>query len=163
MKTEYLISECVECGTGWVREDYTLTVIGNDVIALFPSLDSANTGRIVREEVQTSTIKVEGFNARLGVRYVAMNREYTGDLEEIEHLLPYRVTKPGVKPGMKCKWVNNKEILDDEDWIYPKRKPTEKEERLIMGRVAEIGTRVLFENFVYRFGGSPTINNMVDQ
>jgi hypothetical protein len=32
-----------------------------------------------------------------------------------------------------------------------------------MGRVAEIGTRVLFENFVYRFGGRPTINNMLDQ
>ena len=54
-------------------------------------------------------------------------------------------------------------ILDDEDWIYPTRKPTEKEERLIMGRVAEIGTRVLFDNFVYRFGGRPTINNRVDQ
>ena len=54
---------------------------------------------------------------------------------------------------MKCKWVHNKEVLDDEDWIYPKRKPTEKEERRIIGRVAEIGTRVLFENVVYRFRG----------
>ena len=114
MMTEYLRQDCDECGTGWVREDYTLTVIGNDVIALFPSLDSANTGRIVREEVQTSTIKIEGFNVRLGVRYISMNREYTGDLGEIEHLLPYRVTKPGVKPGMKCKWVNSKEIIDDD-------------------------------------------------
>ena len=46
--TEYLLSECEDCGTGWVREANTLTVIGNNVIALFLSLHSANTGRIVR-------------------------------------------------------------------------------------------------------------------
>jgi hypothetical protein len=116
--TEYLLHECGECGTSWVKEDYSLTLVGNDVIALFPSMESKNTGRIVREEVEKSTIKYEGFNMRLGVKYVAMNREYTGGLEEIEHLLPHRVTKPGVMPGMKSKWVNHKEILNDDDWIY---------------------------------------------
>jgi hypothetical protein len=90
---------------------------------------------------------------RLGVKYIAMNREYTGNLDELEHLLPKRVTKPGAMPGMKSKWVNHKEILDDDYWIYPQGKPTEMQERQIIGRVAEIGTRVVFENFVYRFGG----------
>ena len=151
--TEYLLSDCDECGTSWVREDYTLSVIGNDVISLFPSLDSVNTGKIVREEVEKSTIKIEGFNEKLGLRYIVMNEEYTGDLGPIEELLPTRVTKPGVKPGMKSKWVNCKEILEDKDWIYPPMRPTEKQRRQIIGRVAEIGTRVIFENFVYRFGG----------
>ena len=98
--TEYLLCECDGCGTSWVREDYTLTVIGNDVISLFPSLDSENTCKIVREEVEKSTITFEGFNKRLGLRYIVTNREYTGDLEPIEKLLPTRFTKPGVKPGM---------------------------------------------------------------
>ena len=43
MMTEYLLKDCEECGPAWVRENYTLTVLGNDVIALFPSLDSVNT------------------------------------------------------------------------------------------------------------------------
>ena len=64
-----------------------------------------------------------------------------------------RITKPGTKPTMKSKWVNNKEILADDDWVYPKRTPTEKETRLIMGHVAEIGTRTIFDNFCYQFGG----------
>ena len=98
--TEYLLCECDECGTSGVREDYTVTVIGNDVISLFPSLDSVNTGKIVREEVEKSTIKIDGFNERLGLRYIVTNREYRGDLEPIEELLPTRFTKPGVKPGM---------------------------------------------------------------
>ena len=54
---------------------------------------------------------------------------------------------------MKCKWVNSKEILDEADWVYPRRKPTEGETRLVMGHVAEIGTRMIFENFCYQFGG----------
>ena len=36
------------CGKGWVREDYKLCIIGNDVVSLFPSLDSKDTGKIDR-------------------------------------------------------------------------------------------------------------------
>ena len=136
-----------------MREDYSLCIIGNDVISLFPSLDSITTGKIVREEVARSTMKIEGFNTRLGLRYIAMNEEYTSDLGPLRRLLPTRMTKPGVKPTMKCKWVNNKEVLDDEDWVYPPLTPTAAQIRLITGHVAEIGTRTLFENFVYQFGG----------
>ena len=151
--TDCVRQDCDECGQGWVKEDYTLCVIGNDVISLFPSLDSITTGKIVREEVQRSTIKIEGFSTRMGLRYLSMNESYTSDLEPLRGLLPTRLTKPGVQPTMKCKWVNSKEILNEDDWIYPRRQPTEAETRLIMGHVAEIGTRMIFENFCYQFGG----------
>ena len=62
------------------------------------------------------------------------------------------MTKPGIKPTMKSKWVNHKEILSDDDWIYPPVKPTGNQRRQIIGRVAEIGTRVVFDNFCYKFG-----------
>ena len=73
--TETVRTDCDECGDGWVREDYSLWIIGNDVISLFPSLDSITTGRIVRGEVARSTIEIEGFNTRLGLRYIAMNEK----------------------------------------------------------------------------------------
>ena len=151
--TDEIRKECLCCGDGWVREDYTLCIIGNDVISLFPSQDSVNTGRIVREEVARSTIEIDGFSTKLGLRYIAMNEEYTSDLDKIRKLMPRRLTKPGVKPTMKCKWVNNKEVLDDDDWIYPPIIPTREQTRWIQGHVAEIGTRMIFENFVYQFGG----------
>ena len=50
------------CGRGWVREDYTLCIIGNDVVSIFPSLDSENTGKIFRQEVARSTMNIDGFN-----------------------------------------------------------------------------------------------------
>ena len=59
---------------------------------------------------------------------------------------------------MKSKWVNSKEILADNDWIYPQVQPTERQRRQVIGRVAEIGTRVVFENFCYQFGGILIIN-----
>ena len=49
--------------------------------------------------------------------------------------------------------LNCIEILAEDDWIYPPMKPTEKQRRQIIGRVAEIGTRLIFDNFVYKFGG----------
>ena len=116
-------------------------MIGNDVISLFPSLDSVTTGKIVRGEIVRSTIEMEGFNMKLGLKYIAMNEEYTSDLEPLRMLLPVRMTKPGVKPGMKSKWVNHKEILADDDWIYPQITPTEKQRRLVIGHVGEIGNK----------------------
>ena len=151
--TEEVRHDCEGCGDGWVREDYSLCIIGNDVVSLFPSLDSINTGKIVREEVTRSTIEIEGFNTRLGLKYIAMNEEYTSDLGPLRRLMPTRLTKPGIQPTMKSKWVNNKEILSDDDWVYPPLIPTREERRLITGHVAEIGTRTIFENFVYQFGG----------
>ena len=44
--TEEVRKECDGCGSGWVREDYTLTIVGNNVVSLFPSLDSVTTGKI---------------------------------------------------------------------------------------------------------------------
>ena len=107
--SECVRHDCDEYGAGWVREDYTLCIIGNDVISLFPSLDSETTGKIVREEVERSTITIEGFNMRLGLKYITMNEEYASDLGPLRGLLPVRITKPGIKPTMKSKWVNNKE------------------------------------------------------
>ena len=46
-----------------------------------------------------------------------MNEEYTGELEPLRKLLQRRLTKPVVKPTMKSKWVNSKEILVDDDWV----------------------------------------------
>ena len=82
-----------------------------------------------------------------------MNEEYTGSLKQIRSLLPVRETKPGTKPTMKSKWVNSKEILADDEGIYPPGNPTEEQRRQVIGRVAEIGTRLVFENFCYQFGG----------
>ena len=55
---------------------------------------------------------------------------------------------------MKSKNVNKrKDVEGDKQWCYPKAVPNEKQIRQIQARVAEIGTRCIFENFTYNFGG----------
>ena len=41
----------------------------------------------------------------------------------------------------------------DKVWQFPATKPTPHQERILLSKMAEIGTRVLWTNFVYEFGG----------
>ena len=151
---EKMKEDCEECGQGLYEEDRQMCLIGNDVVALFPSIKSQNTGRIVRKRIEKSPLKFEGFEYRHGARYIVMNRKYTGDLKELWGVLPYRRKVNGVAPGMTGKAINDRKEDDPSyQWIFPKREPTDRQKRLIIARVAEIGVRVVFENFTYRFGG----------
>ena len=85
---EKLKLDCSHCGPGIKVAEPEYSLIGNDVKALFPSIKSANTGKIIREAVENSTVEFNGFDQEKA--YIAMNRELTSDLEEIEHLLPTR-------------------------------------------------------------------------
>ena len=52
--------------------------------------------------------------------------------------------------------VNNKKETEDDmesQWVFPKREPTDLQKRMIVGRVGEIGLRIVFEHFSYKFGG----------
>ena len=103
-----LMMDCNGCGDAWVAEDYEISLIGNDVKALFPNIKSEATGRVVREEVERSPLEIEGFNYEYGLRYISMNKKYTGNLGPIAHLLPWKRKTPGVAPGMKSKFMNSK-------------------------------------------------------
>ena len=121
-----LESCCIGCGDEWVKEDFEMSLVGNDVIALFPNIQSKSTGKIIRDEVERSPMVIEGFNYKLGVTYIAMNKEYTGDLKPMEKFLPWRKKVKGVTPGMKNRWVNRKkDEAKDSQWCYPKAKPNE--------------------------------------
>ena len=71
---------CEECGPGMSARELDVCVLGNDVVALFPSITSRKTGVIVRKRVEKSPLKIEGFNYKRGARYIVMNRKYTSDI-----------------------------------------------------------------------------------
>ena len=147
---------CENCGPGVSEEELEICLIGSDVVALFPSIKSKNTGKIVRKRVERSPLKFKGFNFKHGARYIAMNKKYTSDLHELWGVLPYRRKVNGVTPGMMGKYSNKKEETEEEmekQWVFPKREPKEWKLRLIIGRCAEIDMRVVFEHFSYKFGG----------
>ena len=126
------------------------------MVALFPSIKSKNTGRIVRERVEKSPLKFEGFNWKQGARYIVMNKHLTSDLQELWGVLPYRRKVNGVEPGMNNKFVGSIKETEEElesRWVFPKKQPTPHQIRLIVGRVCEIALRAIFENFSYQFGG----------
>ena len=102
-------------------------MVGNEVFLLFPNIQSRSTGKIIREEVETSPITIEGYKYQLGTQYIVMNKQYTRNLAPIANLLPWR--------------------------SKPRAKTKPKEKKQIQARVVKIGTRFLFQILTYKFGG----------
>ena len=85
-----------------------------------------------------------------------MNKHLTSDLQELWGVLPYRRKVNGVEPGMNNKFVGSIQETEEEiesRWVFPKKKPTPHQIRLIVGRVCAIALRAIFENFSYQFWG----------
>ena len=142
--------DCEECGEGIGEEELHQTLLGLDVVGLFPAIKSKNTGQIVRRMVVRSNIKIKGFNWKYGARYIAMNKHLTGDLKPLWKLLPW--TKSGKNITMKNKEINSKKEKMETKWCFSQTIPTEEQVREIAARVAEIVMRSIFENFTYKFG-----------
>ena len=141
--------DCTECGPGVNKLQVTFSVFGNDVKALYPSIQSEKSGKIIRERVENSALKLEGFCPKKGLAYIAMNRSLTSDIAQIEHLLPKR--KSTSKNELKMSAITTS--WDPETrFEYTQEEFTIEETRIIAARVIEIGTRTLFENHMYRFG-----------
>ena len=54
---ERMMMDCKECGEGIGEEELHQTLIGLDVVGLFPAMKSKNTGRIIRRRIIKSKIK----------------------------------------------------------------------------------------------------------
>ena len=81
---------CESCGPGIANWDITYCLIGNDVKALYPSIESEPTGRIIRKRIENTELEFEGFCEKKALAYIAMNKDLTTEIEEIEHLLHTR-------------------------------------------------------------------------
>ena len=121
--------DCEDCGEGLYWEDQEFCLLGLDVVALFPSMQSQTTGLIIRQHVLKSPIKMEGFEWRQGARYIVLNRKYTGSLKNLWSILPWRRKVKGTTPGMKAKELNSKEGDVETQWSFPRRQPTDDQIR----------------------------------
>ena len=145
---EQMRTSCTECGKGITKWEAEFCIVGNDVKALYPSIKSKKTGQIIRKRIEKTSLKFDGFCAKKGLAYIAMNQELT-DINEIEHLIPKR--KSGRTTKLKTTAIGNSWNPEDK-FEYTNQEYTEEECKKIAARVTEIATRILFETKMYRFG-----------
>ena len=117
-------ADCSECGEGLYWEDQAICLLGLDVVALFPSMSSQMTGKIIREHVIKSPMKIDGYDWKQGARYIVLNRKYTSDLKSLWNVLPWRRKVKGTAPGMKAKELNSKNGKVEMQWSFPRAQPT---------------------------------------
>ena len=136
------------------REDWTL--LGSDVVSLFPSLSAERTSKCVRRQAESCGIKWNEIDDEWLRLYIHMNRHLSSDISQIEYLLPKkRKGKPGREPDMTSEEVKKRYVDKSEDssWTWPEEKPDEKEVHLMVAIMLEIAVNMFFRSFVYTFGG----------
>ena len=148
--TEMERNDCDLCGKILTKEEMSITMIGSDVVALYPSIQAKSTGLIVRKSIQETELKFEGFDEKMGLAYIVINKEISSGTSEIEHMLPTRKYKKGSKPTMSS--VNLKWDPESQ-WNFPPVEIGLKEKKIILSIVVEIALITLFQNFTYKFGG----------
>ena len=147
----FINQDCEHCGkTLPSKRSLQTCVIGNDVVALFPSIQAESTGEIIRDRIERSEIEFEGFDDKIARVYIALNREKTGNLEELEYLLPTRKNPRSTKLTMAS---IKADYNPEKQWIFPTKVLDKTEIKQVVARVVEIATRTLFENFSYKFEG----------
>ena len=64
-----LAEDCLECEDG-LKEDLNSTCASLDVVALFPSLKSKNSGVRLRHMVMKRDMEIQGFKWKKGARHI---------------------------------------------------------------------------------------------
>ena len=142
------------CGPGMSTEMPRMTLVGMDAVALFPSMSGKKTAQIVRKRISRSRMKMNGFHWKRGMVYIKINRGLTSGIpKEIRKYLPLRKSGQGVEQGMASQSLRKDDALEKQ-WYFPHRNPGEEEVKVMIGAVAEIGVRILWENYCYDFGGN---------
>ena len=59
----------------------------------------------------------------------------------------------GTAPGMSSKAMSGKSGKVEDQWVFKVKEITREQEMEIIGRCTEIAIRIVFENFIYNFGG----------
>ena len=146
--------DCSRCGGGVYREDESYALVGMDAVALFPSLSGKTTARIVKKKIIESRMKCEGFNWKKATIYILNNKQYIEKITtQTRRYFPVRRKNQGTQPGINSKGLKNIEGSEEEQWFYPRKNPSEEILREMIGLVAQVGIRILWEHYCYDFGG----------
>ena len=114
---------------------------------LLPSLSGKNMARLVRKRVVESKINWNGFNWKKAMIYLLTNKHLVGKMDK-----DVRKSNRGVQPGMTSMGMNNKENSEEMQWYYPRKIPSKEIIRKMIGMLAEVGIRELWDNYTYDFG-----------
>ena len=154
VKEDTPVTEKDEISTEPTVEDKheRLSLVGSDVVALFPSIKADTTAKIVMDAIEKSEIQFDGVDYDKARAYVAINiDDIDEDLKQrLGKLIPTRKANTGTRPTMAsigAKWDPKKQ------WDIEEIELTEKDKKLIIGVVTAIALKVLFNNFTYNFGG----------
>ena len=130
-----------------------LTVVGADVVGLYPNLNADITAEAIRLEVVESEAKFEGVNYFEAGKYIAINTQpWEARKMGVENLIPRRRYNRGPKPKITGEGSMSNGTDDDSQWVRKNKTFSDSEKAKLMGACLKIGTKAVFDNHCYKFG-----------
>ena len=134
-----------------------LILLGADVVALFPSLDTSEVAKEVMQEILESDLKIQEVEWKDLARYIAMNMDGSEVKNlRLDRLIPVRKYSRGPRPGITSKEAKAKDTDDEEskwEFPYPDAEPVDWEVTKLVAYAIQIAVEVVFNNYLYSFAG----------
>ena len=140
-----------------IREERPPLIIGSlDFNEFYPSFNPDEVGEIVKKQLSNGDIKINGNDLEVS-RFLTIaltdKEKKDNDLEDILH---------SVKDGEKLPKMTDQEMTGSDQFRVgprsklnpPKRKPTEKESKMMMAIAMSWIVKYIMTNFLYTFGGN---------
>ena len=132
-----------------IQKSEKLSIIGSDVVSLFPSLQDIETSRLAKHAILNSTVKFENFDFMMGLRYLKIvGGDTLLNKAKLSRLAP--------------RWLGKREDLttvggsksqDPRSWKDTNREIFELDKKRIVATVMEVMINTVMCTHVYSFAG----------
>ena len=126
-------------------------VVGSyDVVALYPSCKIDESAKIIGDLVADSDVDIAVDTEELSMYLVSNMTQAQVDMEGWTDCCHSRAGIGGRRPGITTKEIVGDRGNGETKWRKPDREPSDVEKKAMVGKMVEIGTKVVMRNNLKR-------------
>ena len=151
--TEEMLAEIDRASTTIEKEGVDVCIGSGDAVSLYPSLQHETSARLCAEIITRCPAVFCNIDTQAAVAFVSTNSTEKEIKEAgLTGIIPNRKFKIGRKPGRTTPEINYRKNKEESKFLGV-RELTDREHRLLVARVVEIGVLQVVRNHLYSWKG----------
>ena len=113
-------------------------IIAADAKCFYPSMDHRRSAEVIRTEVMSTNMKLDGFNWREAAKYICLSLSPTDwDRWGVRRLMPKRAKSGGVAPGITGAEAMGADT-GSQQWEFRSMEPSQKQIKHLLAAVIAV-------------------------